>query len=1774
ASTVGAAPAGVDSTPGTPSQAFATATSVLEAWGASAESAAGALSPLALSFALKHASQSASASRDLDVVACQMAALLRIQRAMTAGFLSGDTGISTELSDALTEARAAVLQRAKSPDAVRSLEQMKAVMGCLLEIERYRQLLNQPVDSELIAAERQLLNRFLVALAQTQQIAAGVYQAPPGSLVADMNRFVATEYLRQIAEVVRLAQLVGLEIEPATPLNELKMQFALRGWAAVQTVLLSAEAAGDYAAFTTAVEDALEIAALNQTGFFPSVTETSQLPGANFLAGLPARLDAVFVGDMARPAGERSLDNQRRDLRRLTRILRQLPAGFSYNPAPVQRAFDRLETTLSQSMIVINTFAMSDLVALLDAGLVHAELRDRFSLPSPTSWETARLPQVLTRIATLGQQTNGWSEIHDAIIILLAEADRLATNNNQTRRQLYLSKAAELEAASRVVAVALWQNEKTRRNANPLLEVADMVLPGDIFIDRVAGAVRFDLQKRFIEGSFSGDLRLPKFGAALHVQNASINSGGAFALNLDGQTTLGTSGNSLGTVSIPARRPLAISFQPPADLKLSGGVKLALNNGMTFEAYGALTDPVYNFGFSAAGLRFDLATNLFGQIPEPVPGRLAQLGPNIRTALADYLGSLGATVEPLSGLTDPPVFADLGEPPDYSDSVFTISTDPLNAAASGIAIVVGAPFVLGYVAADATASQINTVVTPVVKRLVQDARREMDRARRELAKARSDLAASTGAAKEDARRALVKRLEATGEALRKVADAAQKIVQKQQAGEMGTGPDTNPAQTPESAAASDEQQASTEQAMDDIPATLAVDIELGLMASAIDYFETQDKLGGDPGDFTQAAQMYIDNAKQRVLPRFGMDLDGNITNQTKFNSLTEDELKEAGDVVAKIEQVSQLSGVQNPGPMFVNATREVLVRRRNLKAQEIQDAQVATYRIGGSDRSNVDALKQEKLMQLYQESAEIIQTMNAVGVTGVIFSNRFDGSPGSSDPAKDYNDALSAVGTAAGKLAGYLDSSSPTYDRDYAVLWGQQLVAQKLRQWKAKKQEEALKLAQANPAVSAPVKETMRSGLDALARRYFVSVQEWAASSPTLQFNLRSAEQLGRDLLGHAKLLERTGNQTPSPSGLPRQQSENLNLAEINSFKLDIFPKYTARITALAEAQKAWWILRRVNSVLLEGLETKATNDLSLVEDVAFSAAKDTVEAAGRVAGVLRQGLALQNRPVDLRLPGDVEVEKVFGDVFYNRQTGFIRATFGGRVEFPDLNNAFFEIVSATIDNNLHFTIDADTEGPLPFGGVTIGATINASGGPGLPFDFHGTGTMSITNGPNVMVDVNWAGATRTLSFDSQVGNLQSLRFTDNLVLFDAGFGLTIRPQTQSGELRANGSAGFFSKGALPASPTQSSFHLFADNIQAVLAYQPGQVGLMFSNGTLHLPTFFYPTNMAVLCPGGGPATGPSIALNPGNPIQATFFDGVTPSVSFSGELDFRQFGLAVPGIPGLAAAICNAQLKFSSTALPYLTNVTASLQVPLPRSTNFVDFENGVFTLTGYPSGRVELRNDLTMLDVNGFKFTLLGQGHPGCPGGSGLTVYPTSGFNQVPAFKLDGGIRVDAPLSMLTGENGDQVNGLACGSLSITNGLRPDLVVNTLAFGGTFHLGSGGPIIKNALISLQDLPNLFRLDDQHQFLVRLEGALQIPSGPEFTMQDAHFSFFDYQRLPRFSVASVGVNNENFTMLNYLPAKVKQATLAFKAPLAEVPYLLSPTNIDLSFSAEIRFPA
>ncbi|HUL51003.1 MAG TPA: hypothetical protein VLU94_00315, partial [Candidatus Nitrosotalea sp.] len=1698
AATVGGAPASVTHVVGAPPNAFATATSVLDAWGFSATCDSGTpRSGTPLGGALKHAAQCASASRDLKGVLAQWLALLRLQQAIGNGSISADAGTNSEMTDALAEATAAAIAHAGSDDAVQSLDNLRSAMACLLQIDQIRQQLGIAADPQLTAALRGLLQRFTTSFTENLGVIPGVY-SPRSTQIESMNRFTALDNMRQLIGTLAIAQQLGLDGDINAPIDETMGQLALRVWDLLGDNLLQAEAAGDYTGFTYALEDALEFIGLVQSGVFPQDPALASLPGASVLDSFGTRLAEVMQADLSKPDGERSLGNQKQELRRLLAILRELPSGITYPPAAIQRACDRLESTLTNTFNTLSLYPMSDLNVMLEAGILHAELRDRFGLAARVSWETNRLPALVQRIGLVGEEQNAWSELHDAVVILLAEADRQGAAGDQVRQQLYLAKAGELLTISRTVAVALWQDDETRRGANPLLQIADMILPGDVLVDRVAGAVSYDRAKRFLEGSFSGEMRLPKFNLSLTVENASFNSGGAFDLTAYGSLGL-PDGAPTVTLSIPARRPLKVSYRPPNQVSFASGARLALNNGMAFEGFVSLIDPVYSFGIAAEGIRFDMATNAVVFIPT-FPNA-TNFNASIAQTLNEYYQGLSASLDSLSSLTNGVAMGVPGTPPDFADTTLAIPGDSLVAWANGILVDLTNNVVRDY---SATTNTIKAQLT----QLAESLRRQRDQLEqsevylRGVALRRMCAAIGAKQFKAGQQGASTADMDAIRNApeFRDYAVAAEDA-----AARLMTRPDSTITGNRPSVLRA------TASVMAGLQCADATDLFNSLNAVTQDYLPrslaaSMDDLGLDP-------------ATGR--PKPGANVFTNLSPERVFLGLT--------NLFAAKEYFQDLGYVE-PG-IEATARQSLAIRYRELMISKLASLSITN----AADHAQIGQTTFQLLLlhNGFQRglfdypSTPILQIDGSLQVTD-----------GNSSQELNIN-YMSKISQAAD----YLENGGNEATRFFSSL--------------PKKQRDDLfglkQLAAANARLLQPVIPP-NSPLTRLLNKAFakqLADVENRVQSPWTSERMAEGVRL-LDELSQLALW-----------------AKNYSPADLTTLSNLVVGNLTVNMIGSARAKRNAWLLNRYIQLALDAAATKINNDSNALEGAFLQATDSSLKACGDIVQDLKSLLPAQ-RPFDLKLPGGLLVRRAAGTVTYNRLTRVVQGTFSGRLEFPDLDNAFFEISDASLDSLLSFSIAATTGGPLPLDGVRVTASLLATGGVNQPFFINGSGTMSVKNGPDFAVNLTYDQNAKALSFDSSARNLD-LRFTDDAVLFDAGFGFTLKPEVQAGQLRADATAGFFAKGPLGSTPSRTNFYLLADSVSAVVNFQPGSADLLFTNGTLRLPEFFNPG----LCPSGG--GGASISLTSTNPVSAHFVedDGTgQPSISFGGQLNFKNIGFKVPQIDGLGAELCSATLLFTNRDLPFFTNINGTLSIPLPPGqTSRVDILNASWKVDGFPIGKIALRNDVKLLDFGGASFTLLGLGNTNCPAGNALTVLPPNG-GELPRFVLDGGMELRLPTDMVTGATGDVIRAIACGSLTVAPPALPDLQISTLGFGGTFHIGGqDGLLVTNALVSLQGIENVFVLSESKPFIAGLTGTLKVPDGPSFTLNGARFIFFDPQRLPRFEVQGIGFDASQFSLMQVLPARVNSALLQFKNPSLDLPDLLNPTNITLTMSAAVSIP-
>jgi hypothetical protein len=118
-------------TPNSPPDDFDTMTSMVEAWVYAGLTPAVQSLPLEqLRALLRQFGQSAAASSEVTAVLRYQLALLRAKQAVADGALEGSADAQQDLDEALAEAEAAARSRAREPDAIRNLDDMREAGRC------------------------------------------------------------------------------------------------------------------------------------------------------------------------------------------------------------------------------------------------------------------------------------------------------------------------------------------------------------------------------------------------------------------------------------------------------------------------------------------------------------------------------------------------------------------------------------------------------------------------------------------------------------------------------------------------------------------------------------------------------------------------------------------------------------------------------------------------------------------------------------------------------------------------------------------------------------------------------------------------------------------------------------------------------------------------------------------------------------------------------------------------------------------------------------------------------------------------------------------------------------------------------------------------------------------------------------------------------------------------------------------------------------------------------------------------------------------------------------------------------------------------------------------------------------------------------------------------------------------------------------------------------------------------------------------------------------
>jgi photosystem II stability/assembly factor-like uncharacterized protein len=1410
----------------------------------------------------------------------------------------------------------------------------------------------------------------------------------------------------------------------------------------------------------------------------------------------------LMIAELDLPYGDRSINNHGQAIRRLLFVLEDFPQDLTLPLPPIERAIGALDEPLSSAIdtIVLNE-STQELLDILAAGNLQAALARRFDLSTTLEWESAPLQTVIDRIIEVGVDRLDWVTLNRAVTLLL-EACRFSESADANVQSAYAEQAARVLTSLRGVATSLWESEFSRRANNPVLGLADMLLPGDIQVDRVAGSFSYNRSTQEFSGGFSGQIKLPDLETSLTIQQARFRSNGALSIKSYGSTQIPANDPAFA-ISIPSRRPIELEVSPYGQVSLRGGAELELPNGMKFASHIIWDEPHYGFGFEARSLRFELPDET--QLFLPVFTDLDAFNAQTARALNNYYRALNGTLENLAPLADLPELSDPGTPPEFEAPVIDDPLQPLD---------LYTQYMSGQLEDLANASLDATL--EAVRKLARQSSESVKGLREEVVdyrdllrnlKLRRQLAVELDKYARDENNQAI-------ETLDELADSTVALTRKQ-----------------------------FDAASQEVDNPEVVELTAASALEAMELLALANRENELIGDYVE----FLSDWRTAIFTSMGLNPEtGEIANQATFDQLTLSQLdRRLQNTLTAIAEGMAAGDDTVDTAAFQNAYWHVTLRRRALLIQQYGLLAETDWRGRYKQLSQIETLLTE-----FEESYALILNSSFDFPSNVILL------PGG-DQKGDFS-----------------------FNQDYALL-----------------QQEYLRVYQikSDPALTQELWDLL-AAIGRGAQRTGQQIQ--GAFSTRIQSDLDALVAQVNDYLSQDDNLVRVDQLIAFMGDVldVLELVEQMEVDELDLAVADLLPNITIRLTAVAEARKAWWLLHQYADALITTSQEKLSEANSVLSQAVRQSVADTLQAQQALARALHN-LKPTAQPFDLTLPGDLVVRRIFGDLLFNRQTKDVRVKFGGRLEFPEFEDAYFEIVDATVDTAGSVSMALNTGGPLKLGSTDAFATAEASftAQSNGQFSLAGEGEMTLQDSGTYEVDlhyertVNNGQAFNVLSFDTKANDVQ-WELAEDFVIFDAGFGFSFRTDNPAGEIRANGSAGFFKAEGATGELDLSSFLLSVDDLSTIIRTDfSGRYELVLEDGTLRLPVYFVDSEEL----GAG---GPRVALSPTSPLTVVLEPDATLNglrLSVEGEVTFNNITAVVPNLNFVKGAMQTATLTFNGPILPELSKINGFVNMELPSQEIQVDLIDGAWSLGGFPSGTLALGSDVRLFESSGFGFDMLGGQSctvsTGDDVASGLTIFPAQN-GQLPQVRLDGGVRMFLPANMLTIEEPDpeseiveedgQFSFLACGAVDIfpdENGFPvPQMSLETIGFAArSLQLGGAeGLRVRDAGLTLEGLDNLLNNFNEGPFVIDLTGQLEIPEGPRFELRHAQF-IFEGLEVPSFRVPEkVAVDFQEVELFEGFPVRITEAGLAFKTQSLPLPGLIHPDNIKIITSAEIGIDA
>ncbi|HWB01723.1 MAG TPA: choice-of-anchor D domain-containing protein [Verrucomicrobiales bacterium] len=551
-----------------------------------------------------------------------LAALQRLKTALSIAGQNPPADVQAELTAAANAAARTIIRHAQ--DGVRA-GSLPAIQRALTNLSEVQLAVGSLLDAELSAgvttARTNLATQWISQFALPLGITAGTTQ-----LTAELNaldRFTALQKVRDLLSFQGATQAAQLNTFPGSTLvNPCERLLLLRAFAAVQAQLTDHLAQENVPASLLDLADLTDLLAdaqlLSQTDpAFPQISAIS-----THLVSISALIDR----ELTLPRGQRTYFDLAAKTKALLAAAKVLPASIPAAQASMQRLHTELGNVLTaqlNSEVAMAGLDAAQLAQLLEAGAVYMRLGTRFSLTNTVPWEGQHLVNVVGLLAASTESEISWTQLHDATLFLLDEANQIKNSPVQTpatpaARRLYQVQAARLLDSLRAAAMKVWSLSAAERAKQPPASLADALLPGDLKIDRAAGSFCFNRLTGAFEGTFGGQVRLPKFNGSLTISSGRIGSNGDFEIEAFGHLDFPPppkGGAAFVTADIPATAPLKFSYSAAEGLRFRGSMRVSMSNGVSFSASAAFLDPVYALRFEATGLNFDVIKAISSALP-------------------------------------------------------------------------------------------------------------------------------------------------------------------------------------------------------------------------------------------------------------------------------------------------------------------------------------------------------------------------------------------------------------------------------------------------------------------------------------------------------------------------------------------------------------------------------------------------------------------------------------------------------------------------------------------------------------------------------------------------------------------------------------------------------------------------------------------------------------------------------------------------------------------------------------------------------------------------------------------------------------------------------------------------------------------------------------------------------------------------------------------------------------------------------------------------------